>query len=112
MFSCFHISLSLPLVSSTSTTSQKLFPGAVTTCISLSLHRTSAPIHLTSVLGVLGTQGTSCILIAGLLERNIFDLYFPEFDKPWVIHLRENCGYSTNLRTWRPSTIYKSRSIC
>jgi hypothetical protein len=26
-----------------------------TTCISLSLHRTSTPIHLTSVLGVLGT---------------------------------------------------------
>jgi hypothetical protein len=41
------------------------------TCISLSLRRTSAPIHLTSVLGVLGTQETSCILIAGLLERDI-----------------------------------------
>ena len=60
-----------------------------TTCISLSLRRTSAPIHLTSVLGVLGTQETSCILIAGLLERAIFDLYLPEFYKPWVIHLRE-----------------------
>src|SRR3954465_11699368 len=48
----------------------------------LSLHRTSAPIHLTSVLGVFGTQDTSCILIAGLLERNIFDLCLPEFDKP------------------------------
>jgi hypothetical protein len=52
------------------------------TCISLSLHRTSAPIHLISVLGVLGTQETSCILIAGLLERDIFDLFLPEFDKP------------------------------
>src|SRR3954470_10645232 len=82
-----------------------------TTCISLSLRRTSAPIHLTSVLGVLGTQETSCILIAGLLERNIFDLYFPEFDKPWVIHSRENCCCSTNLCTWRPNTVYKSRSI-
>jgi hypothetical protein len=41
-----------------------------TTCISLSLHRTSAPIHLTSVLGVLGTQETFCIVIAGLLERD------------------------------------------
>src|SRR4051812_8043330 len=61
------------------------------TCILLSLHRTSAPIHLTSVLGVLGTQETSCILIAGLLERDIFDIYLPEFDKPWVIHLRETC---------------------
>ena len=75
----------------------KLFSGAVlllifihTTCISLSLRRTSAPIHLTSVLGVLGTQETSCIVIAGLLERDIFDLFLPEFDKPWVIHLREN----------------------
>src|SRR3954453_14643252 len=83
-----------------------------TTCISLSLRRTSAPIHLTSVLGMLGTQETSCILIAGLLERDIFDLYLPEFDKPWVIHLRETCCCSTNLCTWRPNTVYKSRSIC
>jgi hypothetical protein len=60
------------------------------TCISLSLRRTSAPIHLTSVLGVLGTQETSCIVIAGLLERDSFDLLLPEFDKPWVIHLRKN----------------------
>ena len=61
-----------------------------TTCISLSLRRTSAPIHLTSVFGVLGTQETSCFVITGLLERDIFDLFLPEFDKPWVIHLREN----------------------
>jgi hypothetical protein len=40
------------------------------TCISLSLRQTSAPIHMTGVLGVLGTQETFCILIAGLLERN------------------------------------------
>ena len=60
-----------------------------TTCISLSLRRTSAPIHLTSVFGVLGTQETSCFVVAGLLERDIFDLFLPEFDKPWVIHLRE-----------------------
>jgi hypothetical protein len=80
-------------------------------CISPSLRRTSAPIHLTSVLGVLGTQETSCILIAGLLERDIFDLYLPEFDKPWVIHLRETCYYSTNLCTWRPNTVYKNRSV-
>jgi hypothetical protein len=59
------------------------------TCISLSLHRTSAPIHLTSVLGVLGIQKTSCILIAELFEMDTFDLFLPEFDKPWVIHLRE-----------------------
>jgi hypothetical protein len=83
-----------------------------TTCISLSLRRTSAPIHLTSVLGVLGTQETSCILIAGLLERDSFDLFLPEFDKPWVIHLRETCCYFTNLCTWRPNTVYKNRSIC
>src|SRR3954453_16835728 len=82
-----------------------------TTCILLSLRRTSAPIHLTSVLGVLGTQETSCILIAGLLERNIFDLCLPEFDKPWVIHLRETCCCSTNLCTWRPNTVYKNRSM-
>jgi hypothetical protein len=80
-----------------------------TTCISLSLRRTSAPIHLTSVLAVLGTQETFCIRIAGLLERDSFDLLLPEFDKPWVIHLRETCCCSTNLCTWRPNTVYKNR---
>jgi hypothetical protein len=82
-----------------------------TTCISLSLRRTSAPIHLTSVLGVLGTQETFCIVIAGLLERGSFDLFLPEFDKPWVIHLRETCCCSTNLCTWRPNTVYKNRRV-
>ena len=81
------------------------------TCILPSLRRTSAPIQLTIVLGVLGTQETSCILTAGLLERNIFDLYLPEFDIPWVVHLRETCCCSTNLCTWGPNTVCKSRSI-
>jgi hypothetical protein len=81
------------------------------TCISLSLRRTSAPIHLTSVLGVLGTQETSCIVIAGLLERDTFDLFLPEFNKPWVIHLRETCCCFANLCTWRPNTVYKNRSM-
>jgi hypothetical protein len=82
-----------------------------TTCILLSLRRTSAPIHLASVLGVLGTQETFCIVIAGLLERDSFDLFLPEFDKPWVIHLRETCCCSTNLCTWRPNTVYKNRCV-
>jgi hypothetical protein len=101
MFACspFYFRLQLPLII------------IHITCISLSLCRTSAPIHLTSVLGVLGTQETSCILIAGLLERDIFDHFLPEFDKPWVIHLRETCCYSTNLCTWRPNTVYKNRSV-
>jgi hypothetical protein len=30
---------------------------------------------------VLGTQETSFIVIAGLLERDTFDLFLPEFDK-------------------------------
>src|SRR4051812_38232420 len=91
--------------------SQLLFTTIYTTCVLLSLHRTSAPIHLKSVLGVLGTQEISCILIAGLLERNIFDLYLPEFDKPWVIYLRETCYCFTNLYTWRPNNLYKNRSV-
>jgi hypothetical protein len=74
-----------------------------TTCISLSLRRTSAPIHRTSVLDVLGTRETFCIVIAGLFERDSFDLFLPEFDKPLVIHLRETCCCSTNLCTWRPN---------
>src|SRR3954454_19771970 len=82
-----------------------------TTCVLLSLRRTSAPIHLTSVLGVLGTQENSCILIAGLLERNIFDLSLLEFDKPWVIHLREICCCSTSHCTWRPNIVYKNRTM-
>jgi hypothetical protein len=81
------------------------------TCISLSLRRTCAPIHLTSILGVLGTQETSCIVIAGLLERDSFDLLLPEIDKHWVIHLRETCRCSTNLCTWRPNTVYKNRHV-
>jgi hypothetical protein len=63
-------------------------------------------------LGVLGTQETFCIVIAGLFERDRFDLFLPEFDKPWVIHLRETCCYSTNLCTWRPNTVYKNKSVC
>jgi hypothetical protein len=94
-----------------------LFQIAITTynhpyyLYSLSLGRTSAPIHLTSVLRISGTQETSCILIAGLLERDIFDLFLPEFDKSWVIHLRKTCCCSTNLCTWRPNTVYKNRSV-
>jgi hypothetical protein len=101
MFACynFYFRLQLPLII------------IYITCISLSLHRTSAPIHLTSVLGVLGTQETSCILIAGFLERDIFDLYLPEFDKPRVIHLRETCCCITNLCTWMPNTVYKNRRV-
>jgi hypothetical protein len=41
-------------------------------------------------LGVLGTQENSYILIAGLLERDIFDLFLPEFDKPWGDPLKGN----------------------
>jgi hypothetical protein len=60
---------------------------------------------------MLRIQETSCILIAGLLEMDIFDLYLPEFDKQWVIHLREICCCSINLYTWRPNTVYKNRSV-
>jgi hypothetical protein len=80
MFNCCHIYFRL--------LSSLIF--IYITCILLSLRLTSAPIHLTSVLGVLGTQETFCIAIAGLLEKDSFDLCLPEFDKPWVIHLREN----------------------
>jgi hypothetical protein len=69
------------------------------TFISLSLHRTSAPIHLTSVLGVLGTQETSCILIAGLLERDIFDLFLPDVG---VL----DTGVSRSTYSWAPSSAH------
>src|SRR4051812_3923783 len=105
MFACFHPFAFSPYLT------VKLFSGTVTTCISVSLRRTSAPIHLTSILGVLGTQEISCILIAGLFERDTFDHFLPEFNKPWVIHLRKTCCCSTNLCTWRPNTVYKNRSV-
>ena len=63
--------------------------------------------ELVHLLGVLGTQETSCFVVAGLHERDIFDLFLPEFDKPWVIHLRETCCCSTNLCSWRPNTVYR-----
>src|ERR1041385_5265792 len=44
--------------------------AAPITRILTSLLRTSAPIQLLVVLGVLGTQETSCILIAWLIERD------------------------------------------
>jgi hypothetical protein len=66
-FACSDIYFRLPL----------LLIIITTTCISLSFHQTSAPIHLTSVLGVLETQETFCIVIAGLLERDSFDLLLP-----------------------------------
>src|SRR3954463_3694524 len=93
ILTCFHIYFSLLL----------LFTIIHITCILLSLRRTSAPILLESVLGVLGTQETYCILIAGLLERDTFDHFLPECDKPWVLHLRETCCCFTNLCTWRPN---------
>jgi hypothetical protein len=101
MFSCCHFYFRLHL----------LLIIIHITCILLSLCQTSAPMHLTSVLGVLGTRETSCIVIAGLLERDSFNLLLPEFDKPWVIHLRKTCCCSTNICTWRPNTVYKNRSM-
>ena len=38
--------------------------------VSTSLRRTSAPIQITIVFGVLGTQETFCYLVPGLLERD------------------------------------------
>src|SRR3954466_16382591 len=45
------------------------FATSITHILS-SLRRTSAPIQLLVVLGVLGTQETSCFLIAGFFERD------------------------------------------
>ena len=51
---------------------QKSISTIITTLVSPSLRRTSAPIQFTIVLGVLGTQETLCYLVAGLLERDHF----------------------------------------
>ena len=46
------------------------------------LRRTSAPIQLTIVLGVLGTQEISCIWLQGCLRETIFILHLRQIDKP------------------------------
>ena len=49
---------------------QKSISTIITTLVSPSLYRTSAPIQFTIVFGVLGTQETFCYLVAGLFERD------------------------------------------
>jgi hypothetical protein len=77
------------------------------TCISLSLRRTSTPIHLTSVFGVLGTQETSCFVITGLLERDIFDLFLPDTTRERLIAALITAGKSTSR--W-PAVSYRRRT--
>ena len=49
---------------------QKSIDTIITTFVSPSLRRTSAPIQITIVFGVLGAQETLCYLVAGLFERD------------------------------------------
>jgi hypothetical protein len=35
-----------------------------------------------------------------LLERDTFDLLLLEFDKPWVIHIRETCSCSIRIEVY------------
>jgi hypothetical protein len=64
MFACSNIYFRLHL----------LLIIITTTCILLSLRQTSAPVDLTSVLGVLGTQETFCIVIAGFSSLSSINL--------------------------------------
>jgi hypothetical protein len=47
-----------------------------------------------------------------LLERDTFDLFLPEFDKPWVIHLRETCCYSTNIKLFSGAVAGEKDDFC
>ena len=49
---------------------QKSISTIITTLLLPSLRRTSAPIQITIVFGVLGTQETFYYLVAGLFERD------------------------------------------
>ena len=49
---------------------QKSISTIITTLVSPSLRRTSAPIQITIVFSVLGTQEILCNLIVGLSERD------------------------------------------
>ena len=51
-------------------TLQKSISTIITTLVSPSLRRTSAPIQITIVFGVLGTLETFYYLVAGLFERD------------------------------------------
>ena len=61
---------------------QKSISTTITTFLLPSLRRTSAPIQIIIVLGVLGTQETLCYLVAGLFGETIFILRLPQIDKP------------------------------
>ena len=63
-------------------TIKKSISTIITTLVSPSLRRTSAPIKITIVFGVLGTQETLCYLVAGLLERDHLHPSLPRIDKP------------------------------
>ena len=52
------------------------------TLLSPSLRRTSAPIQIAIVLGVLGTQEIYCIWLQGRLRETIFILHLSRIDKP------------------------------
>ena len=52
------------------------------TLLSPSLRRTSAPIQVAIVLGVLGTQEISCIWLQACLRETIFILHLSWIDKP------------------------------
>ena len=56
---------------------QKSISTIITTLVSISLRRTSAPIQFTIVFGVLGTQETFYYLVAGLFERDHLHLMPP-----------------------------------
>ena len=49
---------------------QKSISTIITTLVSSSLRRTSAPMQFTIVFGVLGTQENFCYLVVGLFERD------------------------------------------
>ena len=61
---------------------EKSISTIITTLASPSLHRTSAPIQLFIVFGVLGTQETLCYWLQGCLRETIFIIRLPRIDKP------------------------------
>ena len=52
------------------------------TPVAPSLHRTSAPIQFTTILGVLGTKRLFVIWLQGCLRETIFILQLPRIDEP------------------------------
>ena len=90
MFACFHLYFRLPLVSSSPWSS---FPAQLSYNHPYYFYLFAELVHLYTWQVYWVCWGHKRLLVSwlqGCLRGDTFDHFLPEFDKPWVIHLREN----------------------